>query len=85
MPTPPWHGHLLRGITEVSRKLRAAERGGHLLRFDLHANRCMCRAKQLRLGGVCFQHFTALWISRTVKIGSIYSPMGKFYPLGAET
>jgi hypothetical protein len=21
MPTPPWHGHLLRGITEVSRKL----------------------------------------------------------------
>jgi hypothetical protein len=22
MPTPPWHGHLLRGITEASRKHR---------------------------------------------------------------
>jgi hypothetical protein len=30
MPTPPWHGHLLRGITEVSRKLRTAERGASL-------------------------------------------------------
>jgi hypothetical protein len=37
MPTPPWHGHLLRGITEVSRKLRTAERGGYLLSLLLHA------------------------------------------------
>jgi len=31
MPTPPWHGHLLRGVTEVSRKPVAANRGGYLL------------------------------------------------------
>jgi hypothetical protein len=30
MPTPPWHGHLLRGITGVSRELITAERGGYL-------------------------------------------------------
>jgi len=35
MPTPPWHGHLLRGITEVSRKLKTAERDGYLLSLHL--------------------------------------------------
>jgi hypothetical protein len=42
MPTPPWHGHLLRGITEVSRKLTTAERGGYLF---YAISECMCRAK----------------------------------------
>ena len=76
MPTPPWHGHLLRGITEVSRKLRTAERDGYLLSIRIYINsRCMCRAKQACLGAAWFQHFTALWISRTMKSGSIYALM----------
>jgi hypothetical protein len=42
MPTPPWYGHLLRGITEMSRKLSTAERGGYLLslRFPYQADAC---------------------------------------------
>jgi hypothetical protein len=72
MPTPPWRGHLLRGITEVSRKLRTAERGGYLLSPFLRFSECMCRAKQAWLGAAWFQHFTALWISRVMKTGSIY-------------
>jgi hypothetical protein len=28
MPTPPWHGHLLRGVTEVSHKLRNRNANG---------------------------------------------------------
>jgi hypothetical protein len=82
MPTPPWHGHLLRGITEVSRKLNAAERDGYL---PLPARRLTRKHVPCQnshgFGAAWFQHFTALWISRTLKIGSIYALMGKILPV----
>jgi hypothetical protein len=77
MPTPPWHGHLLRGITEMSRKLRTTERSG-CLRYALIG--CMCRAKQASLEDLWFQHFTALWVFRTVENSSIYPPIVKILP-----
>ena len=43
MPTPPWHGHLLRGITEMSRKPGTAYNCNWRRPICLY---CMWRAKQ---------------------------------------
>src|SRR5580700_6194914 len=42
MPTPPWHGHLLRGITGVSRKLRNRTRGGYFLCIQRYTSLTAC-------------------------------------------
>ena len=60
MPTPPWHGHLLRGVTEVSRKLRnRRRRGGYFLYIRRYTSaHCMCHAKQAEAWISLFQSFT---------------------------
>jgi hypothetical protein len=47
MPTPPWYGHLLRGITEVRRKPGTAARGSYRLAIAWSQTPpCMLHAKQ---------------------------------------